>query len=393
MDNDIIIIYYTTWFKSLKYESYTTKEKCDLDYSCYITHNKSLLNNTKTKAVIFHSSDIQHKYSDFPPNNKLVYNFPWILHSQESPINNFWELDEYKIKMFRYSMTYRLDSDFTVSYVPNNIIGKITDKHINLDNKRDDVYVSWIVSNSVAENKRHYYVKELQKYIKVDIYGDYLPYRNKKWPKDKTIYDIISTYKFYLSFENSNCDDYITEKLWNPLLTGTVPIVDGPTNYTLFSPSQHSLIKIDDYNNPKQLAEYLIYLSNNKTAYLEYFSYRTNIKMLEQSFLNVWNKSYGGSSEKWGYDETSGFCKMCKRIYESSHNIIDDTHKYLIPDQSCQIKKWNRYWKSFYTSDLFLIMWYIIISIFSIYIFYKIKKTCKKYKKYLNYIELQNIRK
>lgn len=392
MDNDIIIIYYTTWFKSLKYESYTTKENCDLYYSCYITHDKSLLNNTKTKAVIFHSSDIQHKYSDFPPNNKLAYNFPWILHSQESPINNFWELDEYKIKMFKYSMTYRLDSDFPVSYVPSNIIDKITDKHINLNNKRDDVYVSWVVSNSVAENKRHYYVKELQKYIKVDIYGNYLPYRNKKWPKDKTIYDIISTYKFYLSFENSNCDYYITEKLWNPLLTGTVPIVDGPTNYTLFSPSKHSLIKIDDYNNPKQLAEYLIYLSNNVTAYLEYFTYRSNIKMLDQSFLNVWNKSYGGSSEKWGYDETSGFCKMCKRIYESSHNIIDDTNKYLIPDQSCQRKKWNRYWISFYTSDLFLITWYIFISIFAIYILYKIKKSCRKYKKHLNYIELQNIR-
>jgi len=25
-------------------------------------------------------------------------------------------------------------------------------------------------------------------------------------------------YKFYLSFENSNCNEYITEKLWNTAL-------------------------------------------------------------------------------------------------------------------------------------------------------------------------------
>lgn len=390
--DDIIIIYYTTWFKSLKYESYTTKEKCDLKYSCYITHNKSLLNNIKTKAIIFHSSDIQHKYSDFPPIDKLTYNFPWILHSQESPINNFWELDEHKIKMFKYSMTYRLDSDFPVSYVPDNIINKITDKYINLNNKRNDVHVAWVVSNSVAENKRHYYVKELQKYINIDIYGDYLPYRNKKWPKDKTIDDIISTYKFYLSFENSNCDYYVTEKLWNPLLVNTVPIVDGPINYTIYSPSQHSLIKLDDYKNPKQLAEYLIYLSNNETAYLEYFSYKSNRKLVNKSFLNTWNKSYGGNSETWGYDEISGFCKMCKRIYESSHNIIDDTSKHIIQDQSCQKKKWNKYWKSFYTTGWFSIIWYIIIFMIIIYITYKIKKIYRKSKKYINYIELQNIR-
>lgn len=39
--------------------------------------------------------------------------------------------------------------------------------------------------------------------------------------------------------------------------------------------------------------------------------------------------------------------------------------------QSCQNKKWNKYWKSFYTTG-----WFVII-----YIIYKIKKIYKKYKK------------
>jgi len=35
-------------------------------------------------------------------------------------------------------------------------------------------------------------------------------------------------YKFYLAFENSNCDDYITEKLWHTALRSASNIlIDG----------------------------------------------------------------------------------------------------------------------------------------------------------------------
>ena len=46
------------------------------------------------------------------------------------------------------------------------------------------------------------------------------------WQED----GIISTYKFYLAFENSiHCTDYISEKFWrNSLKTGAVPVVFGP---------------------------------------------------------------------------------------------------------------------------------------------------------------------
>ena len=40
-------------------------------------------------------------------------------------------------------------------------------------------------------------------------------------------YELISHYKFALAMENAICNDYITEKLWRPLMVGTIPIVFG----------------------------------------------------------------------------------------------------------------------------------------------------------------------
>lgn len=44
------------------------------------------------------------------------------------------------------------------------------------------------------------------------------------------LYRFIGRYKFVISYENSACDDYITEKLWRPLSLGVVPIYFGSPN-------------------------------------------------------------------------------------------------------------------------------------------------------------------
>lgn len=37
----------------------------------------------------------------------------------------------------------------------------------------------------------------------------------------------VAKYKFTIAIENAICDDYITEKLWRPLIAGSVPIYLG----------------------------------------------------------------------------------------------------------------------------------------------------------------------
>jgi hypothetical protein len=61
--------------------------------------------------------------------------------------------------------------------------------------------IAWFVSNCDSESKRELYVKELQKYIDVDVFGKC---GHLKCSKDKKCYEMIAkNYKFYLAFENS----------------------------------------------------------------------------------------------------------------------------------------------------------------------------------------------
>jgi alpha-1,3-fucosyltransferase len=63
-------------------------------------------------------------------------------------------------------------------------------------------------------------------------------------------------YKFYLSFENSLCDQYVSEKLWMALQSSVVPVVMGQANYTAFMPP-HSVISAMDFSEPGDLAKHL----------------------------------------------------------------------------------------------------------------------------------------
>lgn len=43
-------------------------------------------------------------------------------------------------------------------------------------------------------------------------------------------YKFLARYKFVIAFENSACEDYVTEKLWRPLAVGVLPIYYGAPN-------------------------------------------------------------------------------------------------------------------------------------------------------------------
>ena len=81
---------------------------------------------------------------------------------------------------------------------------------------------------------------------------------------------IIEKCKFYFSFENSNCSDYVTEKFPNALINYAIPIVNG-WRETYEENLPGSFIHVSDFKSTSDLASYLGYLLRNETAYFEYF--------------------------------------------------------------------------------------------------------------------------
>jgi hypothetical protein len=77
---------------------------------------------------------------------------------------------------------------------------------------------AWMVSNcKTVQSSRNNLVMELQKYIKIDVYGKCgkLKCRKKLGYDDSSeeCRDMVAkTYKFYFALENSLCRDYVTEK-------------------------------------------------------------------------------------------------------------------------------------------------------------------------------------
>uniref|UniRef100_A0A4W5RI80 Fucosyltransferase n=1 Tax=Hucho hucho TaxID=62062 RepID=A0A4W5RI80_9TELE len=70
-------------------------------------------------------------------------------------------------------------------------------------------------------------------------------------------------YKLYLAPENSLCQDYMTEKPWRPLHQGCVPVYRGSLSVADWMPNHPSIILIDDFPSPQDLAKFLKALDEN----------------------------------------------------------------------------------------------------------------------------------
>lgn len=187
------------------------------------------------------------------------------------------------------------------------------------------------------------------KHVQVDSYGPCL--NNKEMPENINGFTKFSTeesfrflaqYKFHLSFENAVCQDYMTEKVFRPLMIGSVPVYFGSPNISDFMPNNHSIISVRDFETPKKLAEYIFVLNENDTLYEEYFRHRkekkfTNPKLIELLHKQPWEKVSGVNQVNFGYYMVSGYsCYICNKLHERYNRIrerLKDDRVELVPDR------------------------------------------------------------
>uniref|UniRef100_A0AAR5QA88 Fucosyltransferase n=1 Tax=Dendroctonus ponderosae TaxID=77166 RepID=A0AAR5QA88_DENPD len=268
--------------------------------NCDITYNDS---DTKSAdIVIFHLHRITG-LADMPARSdpKQI----WAFLTDESPFHTFMgsknKLKEFN-GLFNWSMTYRMDSDIPVPY--GRTVFRKDPAYLQVAQpmgKRKDVLVAVLGSNCGGQNHRWKYVSELQKYLKVDIYGGCGTLKKQCPGHFGTDCPAINDYLFYLSFENSNCDEYITEKLWwNAYQKNSIPVVMGSTQATykkLLPPD--SYINVDDYASPQVLANYLLWL-NETAEYTNYYRWK--------NYFEIRNEHGYFQSKSYHY------CRICQAM-------------------------------------------------------------------------------
>jgi hypothetical protein len=186
------------------------------------------------------------------PKNRPV-NQRWIIAFYESPSYTSLNNDDFK-GIFNLTATYHINSDLPgLYYVNSQIIWELNENfNDNYDYTQNKVdFAAAVISNRnqhVTSNRINF-INELRKHIKVDIFGG----MGKKCPdafrdKNLNVSIIINThpndglckeiiyheYKFYFAFENSFCDDYITEKFFLTLRRPIIPVVYGAGPYDYY---------------------------------------------------------------------------------------------------------------------------------------------------------------
>ncbi|XP_059647794.1 glycoprotein 3-alpha-L-fucosyltransferase A-like [Cornus florida] len=157
-------------------------------------------------------------------------------------------------------MTTSLSSDVPVGYFS----WAEYDIMAPLQPKTESALAAAFISNCGARNFRLQALEELEKAnIKIDSYGGC--HRNRDGKVDKV--QALKRYKFSLAFENSNEEDYVTEKFFQSLVAGTVPVVVGAPNIQDFSPSPGAVLHIKELKDVDSVAKTMKYLAENADAF------------------------------------------------------------------------------------------------------------------------------
>jgi len=319
------------------------KHGCEIS-DCILFDNATspdLLPTEDYDAIVLHMHELW--ITGHPNYNRQKYQ-RLIFLTQEAPTTMAIDVNEMS-NYFNWTMSYRFNSDIQLLYGrihPGPTAPKSQEEtHQMIEDMRissaknyathKTQQVAWMVSHCDTHGLRETYAYQLSKFIPVDIYGacgNLTCERNEShWLSDPNCYTMLEKkYKFYLSFENCICTDYVTEKFFELLNHDMIPIVYGGANYSQLAPP-HSYIDALEFT-PEKLADYLKKLDANDTLYNEYFWWKDHYRVeagVEQMALH-------------------GFCDLCKKLHQDEG--VTKYYPQLVtdwsPDMVCkQMKSWD----------------------------------------------------
>ncbi|KAL3852022.1 hypothetical protein ACJMK2_015711 [Sinanodonta woodiana] len=294
------------WLKDKLVKCERNMHKCE-HTNCIIINNSSLL--LESNAIIFNVNGAN--FPQKPPVTPIErdLNQVWIFFGLESPYHYWYH--QYKSpkwkSTFNWTMTYRLDSDIPHPYGVLLTNPNPTNRNYRTVFRAKKKFAVWLVSHCGAVSRRDAFVRLLQKYVPVDIFG--ACGENCSSEAGECTDVMAKDYKFYLSFENSLCKDYITEKFFKYFPLDFITVQRGHSDYDSMLPND-TYINTAKFSTVKELANFMRRLAENEDEYILYLKAKDR---------------YVAHRQPWTY--CNALCDICRRLnnletYKKSYNDI-----------------------------------------------------------------------
>ncbi|KAM9976709.1 hypothetical protein ACTFIR_010553 [Dictyostelium discoideum] len=343
-NNKILIIAASNYFNEKEVnESFS---KCS-HFKCKIEIHSEFSNEKAESAQV-----IIYFFSQYQESTNKIYNYTlkrynpnqitigWTMES--GGLYRFEGNSNFIISNFNITAGYPRVNDFNkqthiyVPYGPVEYSGSDSYAHSakfheikEIPPKRNNSIV-WISSNCWHEDyKRVDLMRSIMNITKVDSYGSCL--NNIDFTdQDKLInskhdqkMNVLKRYNFAIAFENSLCKDYITEKLWESLSVGTIPIYLGAPNIMEFLPDPGSIINVRDFKSVNDLVDYIKKVENDQNLRLKHLKW-IKIKKWSKEFQNIYDESV---------NNLNPLCSICSKI-ASKQILIPKQSPFLVGNES-----------------------------------------------------------
>ncbi|KAJ8720923.1 hypothetical protein PYW08_006388 [Mythimna loreyi] len=294
-------------------QKYFTRNRCE-HLNCYFTMNRSLFSDLRYfDALVFNAEDVSRSAKGLPKVRSTIQKY--IFASNESA-GNFPVCNPMYDDFFNWTWTYKLHSSIPFRYIT---VYNTNNEELGADlNWKYDMkpitpqFMSSLSSKTLAaavildkcttSSKREYFIHNLQGYLSeynltVDIFGPCGTRKCGRTSLKPCFYRIRTNYYFYLAFEDSLADDFITRSVLFAYNNNAVPVVLGAAHYNKFLPPNSYL---EASRLGEKLTAKLMYEAiQNKTKYYDFFRWRNHYAMKESKILNACTLCRFLNNESW----------------------------------------------------------------------------------------------
>ena len=292
-----IMLMWTSYYGNTPWVTKSYPVDCH-GYKCLVTSDKSYFSSAD--ALVFHGrasnikGSLKQALTLVRPSRQR-----WVLYNLESPVNtpNLGFLNGH----INWTINHMTNSDIALQLViPGTFRDGFDPGKDYMKNKPGTAVI--LVSNCVSV--RMEWVRQIQKYIDVKVFGNCGKKKTRCGSQQKCMAE-VRKYKFYLSFENSFCKDYVTEKLYeNAFQNEIVPVILASVNasdVTFLPPG--SFINALDFPTVKELTDHMTTVGNSPDLYNEYFK---------------WHSNYTLNLE---YHTPPLLCRLCKKMHLDTSSV------------------------------------------------------------------------